>query len=250
MSLAGAFTDPEGDPLTYGVQSSSGRVLLVNPPAPGETTFPIRAVQAGTSTVTVTATDGHEGPGRPAVQQFDVVVAQVAPPAIEGVSVTLDPAGNAVSVSWTVLPDHWAVEGYVVAGEQVGTDDERWSRELAVTAPPAEFSDVPAGSYRFRARADNAVGEGAWSPWVDVTVEPGPPVTISFASGELVSQDPRRCPAPTYIGDRAGYITLELDRPVDFEVRVEVVPIEVVPVECETAADLMARVLEAETGAD
>ena len=95
-----------------------------------------------------------------------------------------------------------------------------------VLEPPVVFSGLRPGTWAVRIRAVNRIGAGPWSEPREVVVpEPGK-VTIRIASGELVSQDPRRCPVPTHIGDRAGYITLELDRPVDFEVRVEVVPVE------------------------
>ena len=67
VEVSGAFRDPEGDVLTYGVSSStpsvsaSGSVLTVTP------------VSEGTGLMTVTATD-RNGSNKAAAQTFTVTV--------------------------------------------------------------------------------------------------------------------------------------------------------------------------------
>ena len=78
VSIVGAFTDPEGDPLTYTVESS--QPTTVNEITPTGTTFRIVAVAIGNATITVTATDNNGEVGRPAVAAFTVTV---IPPAGE-----------------------------------------------------------------------------------------------------------------------------------------------------------------------
>lgn len=113
-------------------------------------------------------------------------MAQTPPPAVEGVSVAADGSdGGAVSVSWTVLPARWAVEGYRVAGERVGAGGDPWTEVRPASGPPVRFTGLAPGGYRFRVRADNSAGEGAWSPWVDATVELPPPVLVGFHSWNI-----------------------------------------------------------------
>ena len=62
VDVASYFSDPDGDPLTYGASSSSASVASVSVSG---TTLTIAAVAAGSATVTVTASD----PGGLSVQQ-------------------------------------------------------------------------------------------------------------------------------------------------------------------------------------
>ena len=74
VTLLGAFEDPEGQILTYGASTSDSSIVSVTGPATGESSFSIRGEKAGTATITVTATDGERGPGRPSVRTFEVTV--------------------------------------------------------------------------------------------------------------------------------------------------------------------------------
>ena len=70
LETAGAFRDPDGDPLTLGAVSSAPRVAAA---AAAGSTVTVTPVEAGTATVTVTATD-IGGSNATAMQTFTVTV--------------------------------------------------------------------------------------------------------------------------------------------------------------------------------
>ena len=74
VEAAGAFQDPEGDPLTYGATSSKPEVASVSV---SESTVTVRAMAAGTAVVTVTATD-IDGSNKTATQKFTVTVGGIS----------------------------------------------------------------------------------------------------------------------------------------------------------------------------
>ncbi|MCY4648297.1 MAG: RTX toxin, partial [Gammaproteobacteria bacterium] len=76
VNLAGYFTDPDGDALTYGATSSDVTIASV---AVSGSVLTITGVAAGAATVTVTATDGG---GLSAQQSFAVTVPNRAPEAV------------------------------------------------------------------------------------------------------------------------------------------------------------------------
>ena len=69
VDVSGAFSDPDGDPLTYAAVSSSPGVAAAAVSGPTVTVTPVRP---GSATITVTATDDG---GLSATQQFAVTVA-------------------------------------------------------------------------------------------------------------------------------------------------------------------------------
>lgn len=71
VDVAGAFRDPDGDPLTYTAASSTPGAVTVS--AAGTTGVTLTAVSEGTATIRVTATDPG---GLSAVQAFRVTVEQ------------------------------------------------------------------------------------------------------------------------------------------------------------------------------
>ena len=73
VSLAGVFTDPDGDDLTYGVMSSDDDVATVDRNGMDVT---ITGVKVGMTTITVTATDPS---GLSAMTMFDAEVENSAP---------------------------------------------------------------------------------------------------------------------------------------------------------------------------
>ena len=70
VEVAGAFRDPDGDPLTYAATSSAPDVVSVSV---SKSTVTVTPVAAGTAVVTVTATD-TDGSNRTVTQKFTVRV--------------------------------------------------------------------------------------------------------------------------------------------------------------------------------
>ena len=70
LEMAGAFRDPDGDPLILGAVSSAPAVASA---AAAGSTVTVTPVDAGTATVTVTATDAG-GSNATAMQAFTVTV--------------------------------------------------------------------------------------------------------------------------------------------------------------------------------
>ncbi len=77
LDLAGRFTDPDGDPLTFAATASDGDVAAVAVSgSTGTGTLTVTAVSQGSAEVTVTATDDE---GLTAQQSFQVTVPNRAP---------------------------------------------------------------------------------------------------------------------------------------------------------------------------
>ena len=95
VDVSGAFLDPDGDPLTYGVVSSVPAVAAVSVSGSVVTLTPLAA---GAATVTVTASD-PTGSNTPATQTFAVTVPNRTPVAVGTLSAqTLSLADGAVTV--------------------------------------------------------------------------------------------------------------------------------------------------------
>ena len=84
VTVSDAFSDPDGDTLTYNAVSSSNSVVIINISANGSSSSTVVARSAGTATITVTAQDSD---GNSVSDKFDVTVnaaqqsqAQEAPP--------------------------------------------------------------------------------------------------------------------------------------------------------------------------
>lgn len=217
------FVDPENDPVDVRADRGEADVVLVGTLSPGDTTFEIRSHGVGSSLASVTATDGPDGPGRPARRDSTVTVSLAAPPLVDGFTLTLGEEDSSVTASWTELDSLWGATYELEARPGAGLDGADALAIYGVLEPPYVFSTPRPGTWGVRIRAVNEVGEGPWSEAREVIVPEPRKVMVGFAEGELVSQDPRMCPSRDHIGDRSGYITLSLDRAVDFEVRVDIV---------------------------
>ena len=73
VEVAGAFRDPDGDPLTYGATSSAPDVVSVSV---SKSTVTVTPEAMGTAEVTVTATDS-DGSNKTATQTFTVTVVEM-----------------------------------------------------------------------------------------------------------------------------------------------------------------------------
>ena len=99
VNVASAFSDPDGDGLTYGASSSASAVASVSVSG---TNVAIAGVSAGTATVTVTASDPD---GLSAQQTFGVTVPNRAPEATDSIPAQTIEVGDSVSFD---LADHFS----------------------------------------------------------------------------------------------------------------------------------------------
>lgn len=177
VNLEGAFTDPEGDPLVY-ERPTTTRADVATVSAISTGSFTVQGVSAGTATITVGATDRNPGPGRPAVQTFEVTVVP-------------DPV-NQPPVAARQLPAVSLYTGQTHTVDLGGTFDDPEGDPLTYVAPTTSRSDVAtvsgiaSGTFAVTAVAPGiatvTVGatdghDGAGRPAVqtfDVTVEPPP----------------------------------------------------------------------------
>ena len=98
VTVSGAFSDPDGDVLTYGASSSAPSVASVTVSG---STVSVTPLSGGTATVTVTATDGG-GSNTSAMQAFSVTVANRSPVAegtLPALSLRVRDGARPVSVS-------------------------------------------------------------------------------------------------------------------------------------------------------
>ena len=170
VDLASAFDDPEDDPLTYAVTSDRSEIAAVSSVRQGSPpSFTVRGVRQGEAVVTVSADDGVEGFGRPAVQRVEVVVGLAVPPRVENVYAV--PQDFGVSASWDLLGARWSAT-YDVSLQAAAGGPEVFRQGL--TGPPAVFGDLDPGQYRVAVRGVNAAGEGQWSlPALATVQDPG-----------------------------------------------------------------------------
>ena len=99
VSVASAFGDPDGDALTYSAASSAPGVASVTVSGAEVT---VTGVSAGTTSVTVTASDAG---GLSARQTFEVTVPNRAPAATDSIPDQTVPAGDTVSLD---LGEHFS----------------------------------------------------------------------------------------------------------------------------------------------
>ena len=92
VNVSGAFTDPDGETLSYSASSSNPEVATAS--ASGSAVA-VTAVAKGMSTVTVTATDPG---GASATQSFEVTVPNRAPQAVGSIPQATVQAGESVEV--------------------------------------------------------------------------------------------------------------------------------------------------------
>ena len=96
VSVSNAFSDPDGDPLTYGTSSSDESVATVSVSG---STVSVAPVSGGTATITVTAEDGG---GLRATQTFEVTVENRSPERVGSLpplSLRVADGGRSVDVS-------------------------------------------------------------------------------------------------------------------------------------------------------
>ena len=175
-----AASDPDGDTLTYTLDSASDAVFAID--GAGAITVTAagaldhEATPSWSVTVSVSdgkAFDGSADPGVDATHRLTVAVTDVAePPGSPPTAVTVTgTSASSVGVGWTAPADETgkpALTGYDVRWFRGSADPElasQWNRRsFSGTATDATLTGLIAGSaYRVQVRARNHEGAGPWS---------------------------------------------------------------------------------------
>ena len=146
-------TDPDGDDVTYSITAgNTGNVFDIDDET-GAITVALALDHENTDehTLTVEASDGKGGSDTVTVTVTVTDVAEDAPPAPSGLSVTL--ADGAFSISWTALDGAAKYE----AQHKTDAADSQWAAlpettDVSATYAPADGPDCSA-EYQFRVRA-------------------------------------------------------------------------------------------------
>ena len=169
VALAGHFSDPDGDALTYAATSADEGVATVGLAG---ATLRVAGVGQGTATVTVTATDPG---GLSATQEFSVTVPNRAPEAVgevpdaevfvgDSVEVALagyfsDPDGDALTYSATSADEGVATVGVAGATLRVAGVGQGTATVTVTATDPGGLSATQEFSVTVPNRAPEAVGE-------------------------------------------------------------------------------------------
>ncbi len=179
VDIASAFTDADGDALTYGASSAHASLATVSLSGSTVTVTPL---SGGTAKITVTATD-VDGSGTTARRSFDAVVAS-RPPSAEGALPALSIAnrvageGDAgVELSGAFRDPDGDVLTYGVSSSEEGVATARPVGSEAVVRP------VSVGTTTITATATDVDGSNtAATQTFDVTVTNGPPSAVGDPS--------------------------------------------------------------------
>ena len=186
VEVSGAFRDPDRDTLTYGASSSNETVATVTVSG---SRVQVTPELAGTTTITVTATDVG-GSNTPVSQTFDVTVGGNRSPEAVGTlrALSLRVADGAESVevsgafrdrdnddlTYRASSLDTAVATVSVSGLQVEvTPAARGTATVTVTATDAAGSNTSA-TQRFEVTVANRAPEAGTLPPVSLRVEEGP----------------------------------------------------------------------------
>ncbi len=179
VEVAGAFSDPDSDALTYEASSSNGAVVAVSASGSQVT---VSGVLQGEATVTVTADDDYGGR---AEQEFRVEVPNRAPAAVgglgpvkvyRGVSATVDAAAGFSDPDEDVL-------SYAVSSSDEGV------ATVSVSGSDVTVTGVSPGAATVTVTADDGYG-GTAEQSMPVTVQNrGPLPAGRLSSRELVLGD-------------------------------------------------------------
>ena len=167
VSLAGVFTDADGDALTLSAVSSSSAVVTVlaqlDPVTGSATAITVTGVSSGTATVTVTARDTD---GNSVNDAFDVTVPVVEeqqavelPGPVVSLAVTAS-AEDSVTVSWSAPDTGGAPQGYIVHIKRKGGGYQDTRRPGADRTQVSFKNMEPGRTYEVWVRAQNETGKG------------------------------------------------------------------------------------------
>ena len=165
-------TDPDGDDVTYSITAGNTGTVFAIDDETGAITVAAALDHENTDehTLTAEASDGKGGKDTVTVTVTVTDVAEDAPPAPSGLSVTL--ADGAFTISWTALDGAAKYE----AQHKTDAADSQWTAlpettDVSATYAPADGPDCGA-EYRFRVRAYGD-GDAYTEMWgVESDVEP------------------------------------------------------------------------------
>ena len=168
VSMAGVFSDADGDALTISASSSNTAVVQVSntfdPSTGSATAITVTGVDEGTATVTVTARDTD---GNSVSDAFDVTVPVVAeqkqavelPGPVVSLAVTAS-AEDSVTVSWSAPDTGGAPQGYIVHIKRKGGGYQD-TRRPGADRTTVSFGNLESGrAYDVWVRAQNDAGKG------------------------------------------------------------------------------------------
>ena len=167
VSMAGVFSDADGDALTISASSSNTAVVQVSntfdPSTGSATAITVIGVAEGTATVTVTARDTD---GNSVSDAFDVTVPVVEllqvvelPGPVVSLAVTAS-AEDSVTVSWSAPETGGAPQGYIVHIKRKGGGYQDTRRPGANRTQVSFGSLDPGRTYEVWVRAQNDTGKG------------------------------------------------------------------------------------------
>ena len=187
VRVSHGFEDPDGDPLTYRAKSSDTSVVTVI--VQGDEVR-VEVESRGSSTVTVTADDGHGGT---AEQKFEVEVTNRAPVALNRIEARTVARGGRITVG---------LAGIFLDRDRDTLSYKAVAEDTAVAAVSVEGADltvegVGRGSTEVTVHAHDGYG-GSASQKFRVTVTNGPP---SFEDEAYERAVPENSAAGTAVGD-------------------------------------------------
>ena len=163
LSLAGVFSDPDGDSLSVTAASSDEGKATVSVAA-DRSTLTVSGVSEGTATITVTAQDSD---GNRVSDAFDVTIVKAPEPEPEPVELPgpvlgleLTATHDSVSASWSAPESGDAPDGYIVNIKRQGGGAGE-TRRPGAGKTSLTFRDLNGGStYEVWVRAENEAGKG------------------------------------------------------------------------------------------
>ena len=218
VNISAAFTDPEGDPISGRVSSDRPDVASLSVSG---LVISVTGASLGTATVTVSVTDGVDGPGRPVMQHFGVAVDEVPndPPALVGELADVEVGvGRAVHVLAEFADPDGDRLAFTVASQRpdVASVRHAWSGgtlDIAVTgeSPGTAVVSITATDGRAAAHASfNVMVEAVISPPTNLAWR------LESATAGTLSWDPPRVGRDElthyevrYTGGSAGTSTAE-----------------------------------------
>ncbi|MCY4398771.1 MAG: RTX toxin, partial [Gemmatimonadetes bacterium] len=194
VNLAGYFTDPDGDALTYGATSSDVTIASV---IVSGSVLTITGVAAGAAAVTVTATDGG---GLSALQGFAVTVPNRAPKAVGEIGdleIAVDSVAELDVAVYFTDPDGGGLEFGAASSDTTRV-------RVAVSGSILTITGVTAGAAAVTVTATDGGGLSARQSFAVTVPNRAPEVTDTIPPQILTVGDTRSWAGSEYFADPDG----------------------------------------------